>query len=268
MTDGPLELHLIDAFSSGPFTGNPAAVVLLDHARPDSWLQQVAMEMNQAETAFLLRQDDGWSLRWLTPVAEVALCGHATVASTHFLWERGDLAVDQVARFHTLSGVLTAVRNAQGEITLDFPGIPSNPLAPPDDIAAVLGVTPRQTLRGRYDLLCVVDDAAAVRRLTPDLGAMAKWDARGVSVTAAGDQPGIDFVSRCFFPRLGVPEDPVTGSAHCALAVYWSRHLGRAKVTGYQASPRGGTVRCAVVGDRVHLSGRAVTTVRGQLLAS
>jgi PhzF family phenazine biosynthesis protein len=260
-----LKLHLIDAFADGPFTGNPAAVTLLDSPRPDAWMQRVAMEMNQAETAFLLRQDDGFSLRWFTPKNEVDLCGHATLASAHYLWEERHIAPDAVARFHTRSGWLSAHRDGDGRIVLDFPAITSRPAPAPVDLDAALGVQPDAVLRGNFDLLCVLHDAATVRRLTPDLAAMARWDVRGVLVTARGDVAGVDFVSRCFFPALGVPEDPVTGSAHCALAVYWRRVLGRDELVGYQASARGGTIRCAIVGDRVQLTGRAVTTLTGTL---
>lgn len=260
-----LPLHLIDAFADGPFTGNPAAVVLLDAARPEAWMQRVAMEMNQAETAFLLRQEDGFSLRWFTPNKEVDLCGHATLASAHYLWEERQLATTATARFHTRSGWLSARRDSDQWITLDFPAITPRPVEPPPNLAAVLGVQPREVLQGTTDLMCVVADAAAVRELAPDLAAMAAWDVRGVLVTAPGDQSGIDFVSRCFFPAYGIPEDPVTGSAHCALASYWSGVLGRDVVVGYQASARGGTVRCRMVGDRVELTGRAVTTVAGTL---
>jgi PhzF family phenazine biosynthesis protein len=260
-----LPLHLIDAFADGPFTGNPAAVVLLDAARPEAWMQRVAMEMNQAETAFLLRNEDGFSLRWFTPNKEVDLCGHATLASAHYLWEARQLASDATARFHTRSGWLAARRDHDQWITLDFPAITSRPAEPPPNLAAVLGLQPREVLRGDSDLMCVVADASAVRRVAPDLAAMMEWDVRGVLVTAPGDQTGIDFVSRCFFPAYGVPEDQVTGSAHCALATYWAGVLGRDLLVGYQASARGGLVRCLVAGDRVELTGRAVTTVTGTL---
>ena len=259
-------MRLIDAFADGPFTGNPAAVTLLDAPRPDAWMQQVAMEMNQAETAFLLRQDGGFSLRWFTPTAEVDLCGHATLASAHFLWEGGHLTNSELARFHTKSGLLTARRTADGWITIDLPAIESHTTHAPQDLVAALGTAPRQVLRGNFDLLCVLKDAATVRTLKPDLAAISRWDTRGVLVTAEGDKEGIDFVSRCFFPALGVPEDPVTGSAHCALAMHWRGVLGLEDMVGYQASARGGTVRCSVVGDRVELTGRAVTTLTGQFL--
>ncbi|MGH7584143.1 MAG: PhzF family phenazine biosynthesis protein [Gemmatimonadales bacterium] len=260
-------LHLIDAFADGPFTGNPAGVMLLDTPRPDHWMQQVAMEMNQAETAFLSPRAGGFSLRWFTPVAEVDLCGHATLASAHFLWEGGHAAPERPLRFDTRSGALSARRGADGSITVDFPAIVSRPVDPPTQLIDALGATPVAVLRGDFDLVCVMADAATVRNLAPDPVAIGRWDVRGVLVTARGDAERIDFISRCFFPALGVPEDPVTGSAHCALAPYWRTVLGSDTLVGYQASRRGGTVRCQVIGDRVELTGRAVTTLRGALEA-
>lgn len=259
-------LHLIDAFANGPFTGNPAGVVMLDGApRADAWCQAVAMEMNQAETAYITRRSDGFGLRWFTPVAEVDLCGHATLAAAHFLWDTGALPGDAPARFHTRSGVLTATRDQAGLITMDFPAIVSVPVEGPANLGAALGVTPSAVLSGDFDLICVVDDARLVRAISPDLAAIADWEVRGVLVTAPGDRAGIDMVSRCFFPALGVPEDPVTGSAHCALAPYWSTVLGRSTLVGEQASRRGGDVRCEVRDNRVMLGGMAVTTLRGEL---
>lgn len=259
-------LHLVDAFAEGPCTGNPAGVVLLAEERPATWMQAVAMEMNQAETAFLLRQEGGFGLRWFTPLAEVDLCGHATLAAAHFLWEAGQLPHHAAARFQTRSGLITAVRRGDGLVTMDFPAIASHQVVGPDDLAIGLGVEPRSVQMGDFDLLVEVADAATVRNMSPDLGAIARWPIRGVLVTALGDRPGIDFVSRCFFPALGVPEDPVTGSAHCALAVFWGERLGRDTLTGWQASRRGGTVHCRLLGARVELSGRAVTTLRAELL--
>lgn len=261
-------LHLIDAFADGPFTGNPAAVVWLDRPAADRWMQQLAMEMNQAETAFVQPHDGGFGLRWFTPAAEVDLCGHATLATAHFLWDTGRLARDVVARFATRSGMLTARCANDGSITLDFPATRSTDTHAPADLVDALGVTPRIVRQGGLDLLCVVDNVDAVRGVTPDHGRIARWPVRGVIVTAAAGDARVDFVSRCFFPGVGVPEDPVTGSAHCALAVYWSEVLNRTALTGYQASPRGGIVRCDVHGDRVKLTGRATTIVRGELAAS
>ncbi len=261
-----LPLFLIDAFADQPFTGNPAAVVLLDAPRPDAWMQSLAGEMNQAETAFLRRTEAGWSLRWFTPRAEVDLCGHATLASAHALWTHHG-ATASLLRFATRSGELTARREADGAITLDFPAIPSRPAQAPTDLEAVLGSRPASVMRGRFDLMCIFDEPATIATLDPDLGALARWQARGVIVTAAGGPDGADFVSRFFAPGLGVPEDPVTGSAHCALAPWWAERLGRDTLIGRQLSRRGGTVRCRVAGDRVELTGRAVTTVEATVVA-
>jgi PhzF family phenazine biosynthesis protein len=258
-------LHLIDAFAESAGTGNPAGVVLLETPRPAEWMQTVAMEMNQAETAFLQPQEGDFGLRWFTPVAEVDLCGHATLAAAHFLWDVGVLDRSVTARFVTRSGVLTASSDAAGWITLDFPAITSTRVAGPADLADALGATPVSVWMGDFDLLVELADAEQVRTLTPNLAAIARWDMRGVLVTAPGDVGGVDFVSRCFFPALGVPEDPVTGSAHCALTVFWRAQLGRDTMTGWQASRRGGMVRCVVRGDRVELAGRAITTLRGEL---
>ena len=262
-----LSLHLIDAFASAPFTGNPAAVVLLDTMRPDRWLQAVATEMKQSETAFVLPEADGFSLRWFTPTAEVDLCGHATLASAHYLYEEHHLGMAATARFHTRSGLLTAYRTGDGAVTLDFPALASEPVPAPPGLVEALGVTPIEIRRSTYDWLCVMSAEREVVALAPDLAAIAILDARGVIVTAPSTLDKHDFVSRCFYPALGVPEDPVTGSAHCALAVYWAERLGRQTFTAWQASPRGGTLQCSVVGDRVHLTGRAITTVRGTLLS-
>jgi PhzF family phenazine biosynthesis protein len=241
--------------------------MLLDAPRDAEWMQRVAMEMNQAETAFLVPQADGFGLRWFTPMAEVDLCGHATLASAHYLWESGVLERDRSARFSTRSGWLTARPERDGGVTIDLPAITSRPVAAPSGLIEALGVTPREVLRGDFDYLCVLDDAAAVRNTAPDFVRLGKIQTRGVLVTARGDKAGVDFISRCFFPDLGIPEDPVTGSAHCAFATYWRDVLGRDEMVGYQASARGGTLRCKVTGDRVELTGRAVTTLRGDFLA-
>lgn len=264
MTDRPL--YLVDAFAEAPFTGNPAAVVVLDDAADANWMQSVAMEMHQAETAFVHRRGADWALRWFTPMAEVDLCGHATLATAHVLWHHSGASADPIA-FHTRSGVLTARRGPQDRIELDFPAIASTPIAGPPDLAEALGVSIASVHRGDFDLLCEVRDEAAVRAARPDFRRLAAWDARGVLVTAPADDDATDFVSRCFFPALGVDEDPVTGSAHCALAPWWSARLGRRALVGRQLSRRGGVVACEVAGDRVRLAGRAVTTVEGRLLA-
>lgn len=260
----PIPLWQIDAFTDTPFHGNPAAVCLLEEPKPDRWMQAVAAEMNLAETAFLLRGDDGFDLRWFTPTVEVDLCGHATLASAHFLWQDGHLKPQAEARFHTRSGLLTA-RGRDGWITLDFPATPAEPAYPPHGLEEALGVAPVNVGRSMYDLLVEVADEATVRGLTPDLAAIARMPFRGVIVTARSAQPEVDFVSRFFGPACGVPEDPVTGSAHCTLGPWWAPQVGRDDLVGYQASARGGVVRLEVRGDRVRLAGQAVTVFRGML---
>ena len=274
----PLRLIQVDAFTATPFAGNPAAVCLLDPPREDGWLQAVAAEMNLAETAFLWRRDDGFALRWFTPTVEVPLCGHATLAAAHVLWTEGLADPDATPlRFHTRSGVLTA-RPVGGRVQLDFPALAGEPVDPRHErglhgaLAIALGAQPVAVERNAHDLLVELADARTVRLLDPDLSAVAAIDARGIVVTATSDDPAFDFVSRFFAPRVGVREDPVTGSAHCALAPYWAPRIGRADLVGRQVSARGGTVHCTTFTDddgrsRVLLSGSAVTVSRGQLLA-
>jgi PhzF family phenazine biosynthesis protein len=260
-----LRLLQVDAFTSEPFRGNPAAVCLLDRERADSWMQDVAAEMNLSETAFLLPRDDGFSLRWFTPAVEVALCGHATLASAHALWEEQVLAPSETARFHTKSGLLTAER--QGEwIELDFPATREEPAEAPDGLLSSLGITdPVYVGRNKFDYLVEVASEELVRSLDPDHTQLRKIPVRGVIVTSRATMPDADFVSRFFAPGSGVDEDPVTGSAHCCLTPYWATRLGRDAMTGYQASRRGGFVRVRADGERVKLGGRAVTVFRGEL---
>jgi PhzF family phenazine biosynthesis protein len=259
------DLWLIDAFADRPFTGNQAGVCYLERPAPDRWMQSVAMEMNQAETAFLSRNDGDWSLRWFTPKVEVDLCGHATLASAHFLWESGRLPRTQVARFQTRSGLLSAESDGDW-IVLDFPRTTPTEAPPPEGLVDALGSQPIWSGRSRFDVLVQLENAETVRKLSPDLVRLADVDARGIIVTAEGDTRGIDFVSRFFAPRVGVPEDSVTGSSHCALAPFWAERLGRPLLTGHQASARGGTVRVETRGERVLLGGKARTVVRGELL--
>jgi PhzF family phenazine biosynthesis protein len=256
----------VNAFTDRPFAGNPAAVCLLPSARDADWMQLVAREMNLAETAFLVRDGHGFQLRWFTPTVEVDLCGHATLASAHALWEGGHLAPDETGRFQTRSGLLTADRR-DGLIWLDFPSTPPTPAEPPADLRDGLGVPFRYVGRTPFDYLVEVDGEATVRALAPDLAVLARLPVRGVIVTGRAESPGQDFVSRFFAPAAGVPEDPVTGSAHCALAPYWAAKLGRSTLVGYQASVRGGIVRLQVTDNRVQLGGTAVTVMRGELLA-
>lgn len=257
-------LYLVDAFTDHPFAGNPAAVCLLDGPRDAVWMQALAGELNLPETAFLRPRADGdWDLRWFTPTVEVDLCGHATLASAHVLWRERHAAAGEL-RFHTRSGLLTAERDARG-IRLQLPADPPQRCDAPPTLAAALGGAPAWTGRCRIGYLAVLADAGQVRELAPDLDALAALDANGVIVTAPGDPPEYDFVSRFFAPRLGIPEDPVTGAAHCALAPYWCERLGRTRLTGFQASRRGGVVGVELAGDRVRLTGQAVTVHSGVL---
>ena len=256
----------VDAFTTVPFTGNPAAVIVLGQPREDLWMRSVAREMNLSETAFLVWEDDGFRLRWFTPAVEVNLCGHATLASAHVLWDEGFAPAGRPLRFLTRSGVLAATRRDDW-IELDFPARPDTPVEAPAGLAAALGATPSYVGRNVDDLVVLLDDEAAVRALAPDFGALRRLPVRGVTVTAPASTPGYDFVSRFFAPAVGVDEDPVTGSAHCCLAPFWRQRLGRDELRGYQASARGGAVGVRVAGDRVVLSGQAVTVARGELLA-
>jgi len=254
----------VDAFTSEPYKGNPAAVCVLPAPAEDDWMQAVASEMNLSETAFLHVEGDGYRLRWFTPAAEVDLCGHATLASAHVLWTEGYLPAQETARFATRSGLLTAQR--QGErIVMDFPATPPQAIDMPADIADALGAAPVRAGKSRFDGLFELESPAALRALQPDISRIARLELRGVIVTSVSDTPGIDFLSRFFAPSVGVPEDPVTGSAHCALAPYWAERLGKSAMVGYQASPRGGMVYVELAGDRVRLGGHAVTVLRGSL---
>jgi PhzF family phenazine biosynthesis protein len=259
-----IPLWQIDAFTDRPFAGNPAAVCLLQEERDAGWMQVLAAEMNLSETAFVRPLDDGFSLRWFTPTIEVPLCGHATLASAHFLYGSGNVPPTDAIQFHTASGVLTARRNGE-RIELDFPAAPPQETAPPAGLLAALGLA-TSTFIGKtpLDTYLVLTDAERLRALAPDFAALAPL-AHGVIVTAPSDDDRYDFLSRFFAPAAGINEDPVTGSAHCALAPYWSSRLGREELTGYQASQRGGTVYTHLTGDRVILAGHAVTVLRGEL---
>jgi PhzF family phenazine biosynthesis protein len=256
----------VDAFASRAFSGNPAAVMVLPSPRDEGWMQHVAQEMNLSETAFLSRRPDGsYDLRWFSPTIEIALCGHATLASAHVLWESGELALGTMAEFHTRSGRLTAVRDGEW-IELDFPATLEQPADPPPGLAEALGVTPRYIGRSKFDYLVEVDGEAAVRDATPDFGRLALLPVRGVMITSTASTPGVDFVSRFFAPGSGINEDPVTGSAHCCLTPFWSRRLRKTSLIAQQLSSRGGELRLRIDGERVRLGGQAVTTLRGEVL--
>ncbi|MFI1360853.1 PhzF family phenazine biosynthesis protein [Streptomyces sp. NPDC020898] len=270
-----MRIRIVDAFADRPFTGNPAGVLLLDTFPDDTRLQRIALEVNHAETAFAHRLPEGgeadWALRWFTPAAEVAMCGHATLATAHVLRTTGAHTGPDPVRFATRSGVLLASPGEDGSITLDFPTAPLTRVEPPAGVAEALGAEPLtcfDTGPNMGDLLIEVADEKTVLGLAPDLKSLATHSERGIIATARADDPaeGYDFVSRCFFPRIGVDEDPVTGSAHTALAPYWSERLGRPGLTGLQASARTGLVRTELRGDRTLLTGRAITTIDGELL--
>jgi PhzF family phenazine biosynthesis protein len=258
-------IYHVDAFTARPFAGNPAGVCVLERPAPDDWMRDVAREMNLSETAFLHPEADGWRLRWFSPAVEIDLCGHATLASAHILWQTGALSPEATARFHTRSGLLTAVRRGEW-IELDFPALPVTPVAPIEGLAAALGIDVVFIGRSRFDVLVETTNEAAVRAATPDFGALRRVQARGVIVTSRSANAEFDIVSRFFAPAAGIDEDPVTGSAHCALATYWSERLGKQDLLAYQASARGGILRLRLGGDRVLIGGQAVTVLTATLL--
>ena len=254
----------VDAFADRPFAGNPAAVCLLAEPREAAWMQTVAREMNLSETAFLTKRDGGYNLRWFTPLVEVDLCGHATLASAHVLWERGDLSPADTAVFHTRSGELTAKRNRDW-IEMNFPATPATSIPERAAFEEVLGMKAKFVGRTRFDHMVEVETENDVRNHSPDFTKLRQLQTRGLIVTSRASSAGFDYVSRFFAPAAGVDEDPVTGSAHCCLGPYWRGRLGRDNLIGYQASARGGVVRTRCEGDRVILSGQAITVMRGEL---
>jgi PhzF family phenazine biosynthesis protein len=261
-----IKILQVDAFTSEPFKGNPAAVCLLDEPRDEKWMRDVAREMCLPETAFLTSEGDGFRLRWFAPKAEVDLCGHATLASAHVLWEEGVLAEGETARFATRSGPLSAEKRGD-LIEMDFPAEPERAVeCSPPMLEAALGARFSYVGENRFDLLVELDSEEALRALRPKFNLMKKLPVRGVIATSASDSPDYDFVSRFFAPSLGVDEDPVTGSAHCCLGPYWAGKLGKRELVGYQASERGGVVRVRIEGDRVILGGDAVTVMKGELV--
>jgi len=254
----------VDAFAERPFTGNPAGVCMLFEPRDETWMQNIAREMNLAETAFLRAREGGFDLRWFTPLVEVELCGHATLASAHVLWETGTLASREEARFQTKSGHLAAVKHGE-MIELDFPATPERSASAPAGLIEALGVKPRYVGRNTFDYLIEVESEEIVRNIDPDFARLRRVQARGVIVTSAASSHGFDFVSRFFAPAVGIDEDPVTGSAHCCLGPYWGAKLGKKEFVARQVSARGGIVHVRLAGERVHLGGRAVTILHGAL---
>lgn len=258
-----MEIIQVDAFTRRPFHGNPAAVCVLPEFPSEPFMQSLAQEMNLSETVYLAQREDGsFDIRWFTPEAEVDLCGHATLAAAHTLWtEHGR---EGPLRFHSRSGLLTAVQE-EGWITLDFPATPPTECAPPRGLLRALGLGQAEFVgRSKFDYLVVIQDESYLRTFTPDLSELKRIEARGVIVSSlcSGEE---DFVSRFFAPAVGVNEDPVTGSAHCVLACYWSDRLGRENLTAYQASRRGGRLRLTHQGERVKLSGEAVTVFKAEI---
>ena len=263
----PLTIYQVDAFTAEPFAGNPAAVCLLSEPSGESWMQNVAREMNLSETAFLERRHEEFSLRWFTPSVEVDLCGHATLASAHVLWETGELAQEVPARFRTRSGLLTATRHGDW-IELDFPAEPAQAAPAPPGLLESLGVAGKFVGKNRLDFMVEVESEKVVRALEPDFRLLksASREGRGVIVTSRSDSPDYDFVSRYFAPAAGIDEDPVTGSTHCCLGPFWSERLGKRELRAYQASRRGGSLRVRDGGARVYISGQSITVMRGELL--
>lgn len=258
-------LFQVDAFTDRPFAGNPAAVCLLPEEQDDEWMQAVAAEMNLSETAFLLKQADGYRLRWFTPKIEVDLCGHATLASAHVLWTEDRVPLDEEIHFHTNSGLLKACRRGD-LIELDFPSEPESEVEPPPGLLEALRVSAKYVGKNRFDYLMELDFEEDLRAMTPDFAQLGRIEVRGIIVTSRSASPEYDFVSRFFAPWAGIDEDPVTGSAHCCLGPYWQEQLGKSEMTAFQASARGGVVRVRAVGDRVMLGGHAVTVMKGSLL--
>jgi PhzF family phenazine biosynthesis protein len=260
-----LTMYQVDAFTDRRFSGNPAGVCIVDEPRDAGWMQKVAREMNLSETAFLNKQVDGYDLRWFTPAVEIELCGHATLASAHVLWEAGFLEPGEQASFHTLSGLLTANQNGDW-IEMKFPAKPEEPAIAPPGLLQALGVPVKYIGKSHYDYLVEVGSEEIVRNIKPDISLLMSVAARGIIVTSLASSNEYDFVSRFFAPQVGVNEDPVTGSAHCCLSPFWSKRLDKDELVGYQASARGGVVRVRYDGDSVHLGGQAVTVLRGELV--
>lgn len=259
-----IPIYQVDSFANKAFAGNPAAVVIVQQPKEDAWLKAVAAEMNLSETAFLQRAEGGWTLRWFTPQVEVDLCGHATLAAAHVLFSQGYEGGDEVL-FFSNSGDLRARKDGDW-LELDFPAEPAQEADLPPEIIAALGFQPLYIGRNRFDYLVEAPSQEVIAKLAPDMAALAALEERGVMVTAPASSPGYDFVSRFFAPGIGIPEDPVTGSAHCCLGPHWQARLGKTSFLARQISPRGGDVRVTLQGERVLLGGQAVLVLKGELL--
>lgn len=257
-----IKIYQVDAFTDQPFHGNPAGVCILSEPKSDRWMQSIANEMNLSETAFLLSNEDGFTLRWFTPTTEVDLCGHATLASAHILWEQNLSDQDEI-HFFTKSGMLIANRKEEF-IKLDFPAEPAVSCDPPADLLESLGVEVNYIGKNRIDYLLEVESEEKLRNINPDWSLLQKVKTRGVIVTCQSSSD-YDFVSRAFYPAVGINEDPVTGSAHCCLGPYWQKKLNKDSLIAYQASQRGGVIHVEVSGDRVILGGKAITMLIGSM---
>lgn len=260
-----MKIFQVDSFTDKPFSGNPAGVCVLEDEKQDTWMQNVAEELNLSETAFLLKLNDGYSLRWFTPSVEVDLCGHATLAASHILWEQGFENDNVPLKFFTRSGILTASKSGEW-IELDFPEEKDHPVDVPEELAKAIDADILYTGKNRFDYIVEVASEDIVRNMKPDFQMLKKLPARGIIITSKSNSMEYDFISRFFCPSIAIDEDPVTGSAHCCLGPYWSSRLGKKQLTAYQASQRGGIIRVTLNQDRVVLSGQATTIIKGELL--
>lgn len=260
-----MKIFHVDAFTSRPFGGNPAGVCILTHPKVDSWMLNVAAELNLSETAFIIRRANGYNLRWFTPKTEVDLCGHGTLASAHIVWQERLAREDEVILFHTQSGVLPC-RRQDASILMDFPLLPEHKIDPPAGLARCLGISPVYVGASDRDIIVEVESEGSVKGIMPDYSLMLELPMRGIIVTSKADTQGFDFVSRFFAPKVGVNEDPVTGSAHCCLASFWSKRLGKHDLVARQVSTRSGVIGMHVHGERVHLLGEAVTVIKGEIV--
>ncbi len=261
------KIYQVDAFTDTAFSGNPAAVCILNGPSDPRWMQEIAAEINLSETAFIFKRDegDGYGLRWFTPSVEVDLCGHATLASGHVLFEEGIVKEDELVRFYTKSGLLTVAKR-RGWLEMDFPADHPREADTPPELAGAIGMEPKYVAKTKFDYLVEVPSEEVVENMMPDFSLMREISTRGIIVTAVSTKTDFDFVSRFFAPGAGVNEDPVTGSAHCALATYWSEKLNKTELVAYQASKRGGVVRISLKEDRALLSGQAVMVIKGTVL--
>ncbi len=256
-----LTIYQVDAFTNQLFGGNPAAVCPITEWLPTEKMQQIALENNLSETAFILPEKDGYHIRWFTPAIEVDLCGHATLAAAHTLYAEMNYQGNAV-KFYSKSGLLTV--NKSGDLyTMNFPTDQLEKVAIPQEIIAGLGKTPSEVFRGKDDYLAIFDTQQTIENFTPDFKILGQLPVRGVITSAKGNT--VDFVSRCFFPAAGIDEDPVTGSAHTTMIPYWSKVLNKSQLTALQLSARGGTLKCEHLGNRVNISGKAVTYLRGEI---